>query len=160
MQHEITHQILGEYSAGGTFTPWLSEGVAEVLEAGAEQSDGRLVLPHGYRHPDVAKASALMRQNALPSVPTLLSLNQETFHTEPNRHTNYVASGALCRFILEMKDGLYAADFLEYLFDAYRSRGSVKLSEYIGMDSETLDKQFKAYLTDYTASVNSVSNER
>jgi hypothetical protein len=147
MQHEVTHQILGEFTGGGCDHPWLSEGVAEVLEAATPQDGGRLVLPHGYDHPDVISAANMLKHNALPAIASLLALDHAAFHVENVRHNNYVVSGALCRFLLEFKAGAYAADFLEYLCDCYRSRSDKNLANYLNMEAADLDKEFRAYLT-------------
>jgi hypothetical protein len=148
MQHEVTHQILGEYSSGGADFPWLSEGVADVLEAAAPASESnRLVLPHGYDHPDVIKAAAMLKHNTLPSIPNLMTLNRAAFHGEAVRRMNYEVSGALCRFLLEYKDGAYAADFLEYLYDSYQARSTIGIGKYLGMEPAEIETEFRTYLS-------------
>ncbi len=146
MQHEVTHQILGEYSNGSALFPWLSEGVAEVLEAAAPNSAGRILLPHGYEHPDVIAAAEMARRNTLPDLTKLTALTREGFHNEAVRSINYQVSGAFCRFLLEYKNGAYAADFLEFLYDSYQQRASNNLQKYMDLDIAALDKEFRVYL--------------
>lgn len=148
MQHEVTHQVLGEYSTGGADLPWLGEGVAEALEAAMPTSESnRLVLPHGYEHPDVIKAAEMLKHNTLPNITALMSLSRPEFHVEAVRHSNYIVSGALCRFLMEYKDGAYAADFLEYLYDSYQARSPLGIAKYLGMEPAEIDREFKSYLS-------------
>ncbi|HYG75429.1 MAG TPA: hypothetical protein VEK08_10545 [Planctomycetota bacterium] len=148
MQHEVIHQILGEYARGGARAPWLTEGVASALEHGQLAGDGRLSLGTGYAHPDVASAARMLKQGKLPSITGLMSANHNAFHAEPGRAANYTASGALCRFLMDYKEGSYATDFLEYLYDCYAGRAA-PLSTYINMEPAEIETAFKRYLEGY-----------
>jgi hypothetical protein len=145
MQHEITHQILGEYACGAAGQTWLSEGVAKVLEAAQFGDDGRLVNQTGYDHPDIMTTASMLKSGKAPSASQMMNLSHEAFHSEPGRHANYVVSGALCRFLLDFKEGSYAADFLEYLYDSYRG-DHPNIAEYLNMEPAALDVAFKGYL--------------
>jgi hypothetical protein len=155
MQHEVVHQILGEYvtiGGGAARMPWLSEGVAMCLEHGGIGPDGRLELFDGYENPDVAACARTLKQGKLQAVPGLISLKHEYFHAEPGRHEHYVESGALCRFIMDYKDGSYTKDFLEYLYDCYKGDGA-NLTDYLGLEPAELDTAFKAWLEGYKTPV-------
>jgi hypothetical protein len=126
----------------------LSEGIADALEAAAPSTESeRLLLPHGYDHPDVLKAADMLKHNTLPNIPNLMSLTRPGFHVESVRRMNYEVSGALCRFLLEYKDGAYAADFLEYLYDSYQGRSANGIVKYIGMEPAEIEKEFRTYLS-------------
>jgi hypothetical protein len=147
MQHEVTHQILGEYAKGGSPPVWVCEGIAECLEPAKQAANGKLVLPRGLDHPSVRFAADALKKAALPAVSEMLGMSHEAFHDPGNRQRNYSVAGALCRCLLEIDDGAYAPDFLEYLYDSYRG-AKASLADYIGMDAATLDKRFRQYLQD------------
>lgn len=146
MQHEVTHQILGEFSQGGCKTTWLTEGIATVLEHAVPLADGRLVLPRGLDHPEIVQTAQFLKQGRLPSLSQFLAMDHAAFHREPGRSDNYTIAGAFCLFVLDMKGRIYAPDFLEFLFDAYKKREAPDLTEYLGMDLAALDSDFKEYL--------------
>ncbi|MGD0092527.1 MAG: hypothetical protein ABSE73_21640, partial [Planctomycetota bacterium] len=145
MQHEVTHQILGEFSHSYAPQTWLTEGVAVSLEAAEPDNHGKLAVPAGLKNPAVAEAARLLKEGALPAVIEIMGLTYHMFHQEPGRRANYDISGAICRCQLEMDDGIYAADFLEYLFDSYHG-AKTNLAEYIGMDMDAFNKRFHDYL--------------
>lgn len=147
MQHEVTHQIVGEYARGWTQQTWLAEGVAVCLQEAKPAEHGKLVVPCGLKHAAVSFAADLLAKNTLPSVAELMGMAYENFHQEPGRSRNYMVAGALCRCLLEIDDGAYAEDFLEFLYDSHRG-GKTVLADYIGMDAATLDKRFRQYLKD------------
>lgn len=148
MQHEVTHQILGEYTHGGSPPVWLAEGMAETLEYAQPDAEGHLKIPSGRKHPDVRQAADWLKQNALPPIENLLNLNANSFHAEPGRHRNYQWAGAFCRFLMEFEDGTYSTDFLEYAYDAYARRAKTSIADYLGLSTEALDKAFRGYLKD------------
>jgi hypothetical protein len=145
MQHEVTHQILGEYSRGYAPQVWLLEGVAECLEAARPGKDGRLSLPVGLEHSSVRAAARMLNKSALPSLSVLFGMPHELFHEAAQQHLNYTVSGAVCRCLLEMDDGSFAADFLDYLYDSYHGT-KTSLPDYVGMDTAALEKRFHQYL--------------
>ena len=147
LQHEVTHQILGEFQRGGDPPVWLAEGVAEVLGRGVYNEENRLVLPKGARHGSVEAVAELMNSGKLISVGDLLNLSHDQFHAEPGRRNNYEVSSAFCRFMLEYKNGLYSVDFLEYLNDQYKGTSALSLYPYVALDARALDKAFREYLS-------------
>ncbi|MFH0939288.1 MAG: hypothetical protein V1899_08405 [Planctomycetota bacterium] len=145
MQHEVTHQVLSEYARDGAVFPWLAEGAAESLEAAQLNHDGRLQLPRSDAHPNVIGAAKMLAQGVLPPLSPLLTMRHEIFHQEPYRRNNYLLSGALFRFLLDSNHGIYAADFLEMLYDSYRGKVG-RLIDYIDLDDIALEKAFRGYL--------------
>jgi hypothetical protein len=145
MQHEVTHQILGEFSHGGG-PVWLAEGMAETLEYAKPNADGWLEIPSGRKHPDVKQTALWLKANSLQPAKVLLGLTENTFHQEPNRNRNYKWAGAFCRFLLEFEDGVYATDFLEYGYDSYVHRAKTPVTDYLGLTEEALDTAFREYL--------------
>jgi hypothetical protein len=146
MQHEVTHQILGEYVHTGAPPVWAVEGVARVLECARPAGDRPLVLPTGCYHPAVYHAALMLKDDTLPSIVKIMQKDHEAFHDEKTESDNYGVSGAFCRFLLEMQNGAYAADFLEYLYDAYRNPHPSALSDYLAMDNTELEAAFRIYL--------------
>ena len=147
MQHEVTHQILGEYVAGGLPPVWLVEGVAVAMQEARPDSHGRLFIPQGLRHYAVAVAAKQLEKGKLPALSDLLSMNYTRFHQPTDRSLHYDVSGALCRCLLELDNGNYGPDFLEYLYDSYHGGFKPNLADYIGMDTAALEQRFQHYLT-------------
>ncbi len=152
MQHEITHQVLGEFTQDGADSVWLVEGVAQVMEVAQPGDDGRLSLPPGLEHPDAITAARMLKKGSLPPASRLMYMAHADFHAEPGRSANYTASGALCRFFMDYKNNTLCADFLEYLHDCYRSK-TVRLRDYIDMDDAAIDKAFEAWLQESAAAL-------
>lgn len=152
MQHEVTHQVLGEFAHGGNPPTWMAEGIAGVLEFATLDAQRKLTLPSGIDHAEVLHACEMLADGSLPSAGSVMNTTHASFHSM-NRRRNYVVSGALCRFLLEMQNGAYAADFLECMSDSYRGvrSGTVNLSDYLAMDNAEIDKQFRAFLKNESA---------
>jgi hypothetical protein len=147
MQHEVTHQVLGEYARGRVDTPiWLVEGLAETTGYARPDARGWLMIPSGRKHPDVRQAAKWLAESKLQPINVLLGLTDEAFHEEPNRGRNYKWSGAFSRFLLEFEDGIYATDFLEYAYDRYTGRAKTPLTDYLGMPAKALNEAFREYL--------------
>ncbi|GMV78952.1 MAG: hypothetical protein AMXMBFR7_01360 [Planctomycetota bacterium] len=160
VQHEVTHQILGEFSRVGDGPTWLTEGLAQVLEYGVPDRDGRLALPPRARHADVRDAAELRAGGKLLALSSLLNMPRERFHAEPGRHDHYLVSGALCRFLIDHAHGAYAADLLHYASDCYRNRAKQGIQAYVGLDAAQLEAAFHAYLDGSRADGTSATDER
>ena len=72
-------------------------------------------------------------------------MSHENFHKEPDRRNNYILSGALFKFLLDTSHSIYAADFLEMLYDNYHGK-TTRLNDYIDWDDDALEKNFRDYL--------------
>ena len=147
MQHEVTHQVLGEFATGGNPPVWIAEGIAGVLEFATPDAQRKLTLPSGIDHTEVLHACELLDSGKLCSAGMMMNMSHAIFHSM-NRRRNYAESAALCRFLLEMQNGAYSADFLECMSDYYRGvhGGAISLSDYLALDNAEIDKQFRAYL--------------
>lgn len=145
VQHEVTHHILYDYATGPQPPVWLAEGLAKFIERARTDKSGRMSLPRGHAHPDIRRAAHLLGGNQLPKLSEFLKYDREKFHERAIRGTNYVMAGAFCKFMLEYENGGYATDFLEFAYDLH-ARGSKNLFDYVGLNTEALEKAFHAYL--------------
>lgn len=132
MQHEITHQILGETSPNAASNPtWLAEAAAVFLQP-AQVRDGVLVIGkiednyfvESYR--DEAQRGEAMTLRQLVNGPWAMDL------------PHYRAAGALVYFLCHMDGGRYRADFVELLRAGYEGK-NVSLAGATGMSLETLE---------------------
>ncbi|HYE98564.1 MAG TPA: hypothetical protein VEJ18_06610 [Planctomycetota bacterium] len=140
MQHELTHQILGEYSDGGSGGgPWLAEGAAVYLED-ADFRNGTLSLgdlKDNHRVSDYRRR--LRNKEKEHSLSYLLS----TFGPGGNWDQgdiskNYRGAGAAMYFLMTFDGGRYRADTIQLLRDAYFAKPR-PLDEYYGLSIAGLD---------------------
>ena len=140
MQHELTHQILGEYSDGGRGGgPWLTEGAAVFLEY-AEFRNGTLGLGGLKDNREVSE----YRRNLKAGQPEhSLKYMIETFGPGGNWDQgdisrNYRGAGAVVFFLMNFDDGRYRSDAIQLLRDAYF--GTTKpVEEYFGISTAGLN---------------------
>lgn len=146
-RNQIASQILGEYAQVGTAGPkaWISSGVCGAIQYAAPDDKGRFVVPVGHAHQAVIKASEMLAQGNLPALSTLFTMSNDQFNS-PLTPGNSDVAAALCRFLLETKDGACAMDLLDFVYDSLKGAKAANLSDYIGMDNATLEKEFEAYL--------------
>ena len=147
LQHEIARQTLMEYAQAPNqpVKAWLSNGVAEALEfAGPDADKKKWSLPMNTSHQDVQDAAGFLKDGSLPKLSVLLNANDTAFGLNP---ANAKTAGAFCVFLMDAKEGALGPDFMEFLFDSYRNPKSVSLSDYVGEDTETLEKEFCRYLS-------------
>ncbi|HVE41007.1 MAG TPA: hypothetical protein VNM14_14020 [Planctomycetota bacterium] len=134
MQHELTHQILGEYSDGGRGGgPWLTEGAAVFLES-AEFRNGTLSLGDLKDNRDIADYRRNLRAGQKEhSLKTML----ETFGArgewdQGDISKNYRGAGATVYFLMHFDGGRYRADTIQLLRDAYFGQPR-PVEEYFGI---------------------------
>ncbi|MCY3024438.1 MAG: hypothetical protein NTW87_36145 [Planctomycetota bacterium] len=147
-QNQWAEQIVGEYTQVPIVNgpkPWVTKALSEALQYAVPDDKGHWTVPTGRKHPAVAKAAERAQQNTLPDLAKLMTLDS-TFFNMPGNPDNSQISAALCRFLLETKDGVYALDFLEFAYDAYKSSKTANLHDYVGMDSAALEKEFLEYV--------------
>src|SRR5579862_5350919 len=149
MQHELTHQILGEYSEGGGATPWIVEGAAVYLEA-AEFHNGTLQLggiKDNYRFVEYRKGV-----QAKQSEHTIKYLN-ETFGpgkswNQGEISKNYRGAGAAIFFLMHVDGGRHRADVIQMLRDVYYGGKPKAMEEYYGMSVVSLDVLMERFYRD------------
>jgi len=147
MQNQVASQILSEYAQTGVTgpKPWIGEGLCWNVQYALPDDSGRFTLPVGHKHPAVTKAAEMLQKGELPPLAALFALDSTAFHN-PLTQNNGEAASAFCRFLMETRDGAYVADFLDFVYDSYKGQKSANLSEYVGMDPATLEKEFQEYL--------------
>lgn len=140
MQHELTHQILGEYSEGGGGAPWIVEGAAVYLEA-AEFKNGTLQLggiKENYRFVEYQKGVRAKQPEH-----TIKYLN-DTFGpgkswNQGDITKNYRGAGAAIFFLMHVDGGRYRADVIQMLRDIYYGGKPKPIEEYYGLSIAGLD---------------------
>jgi tetratricopeptide (TPR) repeat protein len=147
LQHELAQQIASTYaqSGAGQIREWVKKCVSHGVLYTKPGEDGQLTLSFGKFHNDVIECGNMMGSGTLPPISILMNMESEQFNAPPNNENNNKASGAFCVFMLDWKDGLYAPDFLEFLYDSYRG-SRPNLSDYIGMDAQAIEKEFLNYI--------------
>jgi len=140
MQHELTHQILGEYSdGGGSSGPWLHEGAAVYLED-AEFRNGTLSLgglKDNYRIEGYRKnLRGGMKEHSLKYVLDTFGPGKSWDQGEISK--NYRGAGAVVYFLMTFDGGRYRADMIQLLRDGYFAKPKA-MEEYFGMTAAGLD---------------------
>lgn len=146
MQHELTHQILGEFSeGGGGGGAWLTEGAAVFLQYAAFRN-GTLSLGDLKDNGRVAEYRRNLR-NGRPehSLKTML----ETFGPGGNWDqgdisANYRGAGAVVYFLMNFDGGRYRADLIALLRDAYFGKPR-PVEEYFGLSLTGLNFLMERY---------------
>jgi hypothetical protein len=87
----------------------------------------------------------MLQKGTLVSLVNLFAFDSGAFYS-PLTPGNPDAASALCHFLMDFKDGAYASDFLDFVYDSYKGLKNANLSEYIGMDTAALEKEFHEYL--------------
>ncbi|MCA8926223.1 MAG: CAP domain-containing protein, partial [Planctomycetes bacterium] len=138
LQHEVTHQILGETAGGGGAMAWLAEGAAVYLED-AFFKDGGLVLGEMRHHQRVSTYAGNLRNGGNEhSLKTMITDYVTSAQWDSGDiATNYRGAGAAVYFLCNFDEGRYRADFVEFLRDAYRGQRP-NLSTYFGLPEDTL----------------------
>lgn len=138
LQHELTHQILGEYSGGGSPPAWLSEGAAVYLED-AFFRNGTLTLgtlENNVRL--VAYRSALRAGTKEHSLQAVLRFVTMKDWDTGDIQANYRGVGAVYHFLMAFDGGRYRADTIAMLRDAYAGN-SRPVEDYFGLSLASLD---------------------
>ncbi len=140
MQHELTHQILGESSDGGGGPPWLTEGAAVYLQY-AEFRGGTLGLGGLKDNGRVAQYRTGLRAggNKEHSLRAMIELFSESGSWDSGDISkNYRGAGAVVFFLMTFDGGRYRADTIQLLRDAYFAKPR-PLEDYFGISLAGLD---------------------
>jgi len=136
LQHEVTHQILGETSPGGA-PAWLAEGAAVYLED-AFFRDGVLTLGEKRHHSRVTAYEAGAPSGNEHSLIDMLGFVTSADWDSGDISKNYRGAGAVVYFLCHFDDGRYRSDFVEFLRDSYYGK-SPDIEDYFGMPVEVLN---------------------
>jgi len=138
LQHELTHQILGEFSQDGSPAQWLAEGAAVYLEdaffkngtlsLGALENHSRLVT---YR----AGLRAGQKEHSLRDVLKFATIKE---WDSGDILMNYRGVGAAVYFLMTFDGGRYRADAIAMLRDAYAGNAR-PIEDYFGLAVASLD---------------------
>jgi len=149
MQHELTHQILGEFASGyGTHSPWVVEGAAVYLEY-ATARGGEVILDGIAGNREIAEYRKKLRAGEpehtlrylVKTFPTSGTWNQGVILR------NYRGAGAAWEFLMNFDGGRYRGDTVQLLSDNYQ--GSMRsLSDYYGISLKGLTFLMKRYYTE------------
>jgi len=138
LQHELTHQILGEYSQDGSPAQWLAEGAAVYLED-AYFRDGTLTLGSLEDHSRLVAYRAALRagqnEHSLRDVLKFISLRD---WDSGDIQRNYRGVGAAFYFLMTFDGGRYRGDAITFLRDAYAGNAR-PLEDYVGLSLGSLD---------------------
>jgi hypothetical protein len=140
VQHELTHQILGEYSDGGSGDgPWIAESAAVFLED-SEFRGGTLSLGDLKNNKRVAKyrenLRAGMEEHSLKYM--LKTFGPTGKWDQGEISTNYRGAGAVVYFLMNFDGGRYRGDVIALFRDAYFATPR-PLEEYTGLSIDALD---------------------
>ncbi len=138
MQHELTHQILGEFGRRGGAYAWISEGAATFLE-NAKMEDGALALggikgnrrAYDYRR----RTRKGEKQHSLEDMVSKFGRGGKWDSGDVN--SNYRGAAATWFFLMTFDNGRYRGDTVQLLSDAYGGRPR-ELHEYYGVSPEGL----------------------
>ena len=149
--HEFTHQILHIFTGRDQGPAWLVEGAAVYTQAPVFV-DGHMRL--GALDENVHLQAFIKQQRAgkaltLPQVLALDGFNAWSGSATPA--LNYPAAGSVVQFAMEAEGRGYRADFIDFLRDSYVGQtGGHRLWEYLGLDRPAFDKQYQAWVADFT----------
>lgn len=151
--HEVTHQLLGEslpktVDVGVNSDFWVIEGFPCYLESFAPNNPNRIVGNPEDTRLRWAKEYVVQEAQYIP-LHQFTAYGQQKF---PKDHLHYSQAAGLAHFFLHYEDGVYRDKFVEYLTQIYspvsRIRDKPKnLAELTGVPLETLDQQYRGYIT-------------
>jgi len=145
--HEVARQFLGEFAQVGMQgpKPWINEGVAGVMTFAQPDKDGRWYLPSGRGHEAVRKAADLIVEGGMVPLGVLVHMEEAAFGKDPGAEQRRTESSALVRYLLEAKDGIYALDLMELVYDSMKNIKTATFTDYLG-DPTEFEKGFLDYL--------------
>lgn len=117
LQHEITHQILGEISGGGA-AAWVGEGAAVYLEDTAFV-DGAPRVGGPADNRDLQGYMAELAAGGALRLSDVLALTKQSEWNANLSGKNYRGAGATVHFLMNFDGGRYRADFVRLLRDSY-----------------------------------------
>ena len=145
LQHELTHQLLGE-NAGGHPESWLAEGIAVYVENAFFDDTGRLTLGDLRRHRrpytyynDVQRGAVSIRW------PEVLALKTNAQWGSGAIADHYKGAGAVVYFLMNFDGGRYRASFLDYLRACYNGGAAGSLFERMGLAESSLEWLFERF---------------
>lgn len=148
LQHELTHQILGEFSQGGA-PSWLAEGAAVYLEDAFFQ-DGILTLGGFEKHRRIVEYARQLRANRPEhSFRRMLEFVSGRDWNQGDISQNYRGAGAVVYFLMTFDGGRYRGDFIDFLRDSYHRAGR-PIEDYFGLSVESLDFLMDRFYRDCT----------
>jgi hypothetical protein len=138
LQHELTHQILAEYSGGGSPPQWLAEGAAVYLEDAFFQ-EGTLVLGTLQNHLRIARFPEALRAGQKEHrLRDALRFQTIKDWDSGDIQMNYRGVGAVVYFLMSFDGGRYRGDTIAMLRDAYA--GNVRpIEDYFGLSQPALE---------------------
>lgn len=145
LQHEVTHQILGETLNGGQTSAWLAEGAAVYLAAVSE-SQGQLRLGPLLENADIAMYVRLLPQDSEHSFATITNVHSQAQWNQNLSHRNYRGAGAAVYFLIQMDGGRYRADFLRMLKEGYLGQRS-EPQRYTNLKEGVLEELMQRFYT-------------
>lgn len=145
LQHEVTHQILGETLRGGQTSAWLAEGAAVYLE-GVAESEGQLRLGPLLENQDLAMYVRRMAGGGEHSFSTITNLHSQGQWNANLDHRNYRGAGASVYFLIHMDGGRYRSDFLRMLKEGYLGQRSVP-QRYTNLSESVLEELMVRFYT-------------
>jgi hypothetical protein len=147
LQHELTHQILAEYSGGGSPPQWQAEGAAVYLEDAFFQG-GTLTLGTLESHTRLATYQAALRagqkEHGLRDVLRFVTIKD---WDSGDIQMNYRGVGAVLYFLMNFDGGRYRGDAIAMLRDAY-SGNARPTSDYFGLSLGALDLLMNRFYRD------------
>jgi hypothetical protein len=148
LQHELTHQILGEFSTYGGAPPWLAEGAAVYLESAAFQ-DGELVRGTLSQNRKVAEYGSLVQKGEPEhTLRGMLNFRTSEQWDSGDISRNYRGAGAVVYFLMTMDGGRYRGDFIDLLRDQY-SNVTRPVEDYFGLSTDSLEFLMQRYYKSY-----------
>lgn len=152
--HEATHQLFHEASqvasdVGRQSNFWAIEGIACYMESLAEQEGGAYYTLGGANAGRVPAARhRLLTDDFYVPLAELVGLGMQQLQSDPRIQPLYSQSAGLADFFMHDGAGRYREPFVSYLTAIYRGRASERtLAELAGADYETLDRQYRAFLS-------------
>jgi hypothetical protein len=156
LHHEVAHQLFAETkktSRGGSQgNNWVVEGIASYIETW-KVIDGRWLPGYEIENRRLQHTKSFLDDNDDWTLGDFAKIGNKQFHKE-NRGLNYAISGSLCHFFMHYDDERYKEDFVRFLSAYYEGKVSESsLVSYIKVEGDggvfaTLDKQFRAYMSD------------
>ncbi|MBL4844565.1 MAG: hypothetical protein JKY65_03485 [Planctomycetes bacterium] len=143
LQHEITHQILGETLRGGRTSAWLAEGSAVYLE-GVAESEGQLRLGGLLDNQDLASYVRLLPGGKEHTFSSITEFHDQGAWGQNLDIRNYRGAGAAVYFLIHMDGGRYRGDYLRMLKEGYLGQRSEPV-RYTNLSAAVLEELMKRF---------------
>lgn len=152
--HEATHQLFHEVpqvaaDVGRAANFWAIEGIACYMESLTEQAGGAYYTLGGSNAGRVPAARhRLLTDNFYVPLAELVGMGMQDLQADPRIQPLYSQAAGLADFFMHDAAGRYREPFVAYLTAIYRGRADQRtLAELTGADYETLDRQYRAFLS-------------